>query len=169
MNSMRAVLPALLLCLLLVLQCPAYAQSQRPVVFKVEVPDGGYQVDLRQVTSVSVHRYLVDGAMQVDELTVDTLGNTVARFYVTGPNEGVQAPRGVGQSLIDQAENKLQDVKKRAGLLEWMDRAVIKSYPTTTHAHTVEFRFQSREQLMELYQAISESWDKTQAGTFTVE
>jgi len=143
--------------------------AAQPLVYEVEIDGGGYQVDLRQITSVSMHRFFVDGALTVDELTVDTTGNTVARFYVVDRNREVRTPRGVGQSLLDQAQNKVDQAKERIGVTEWMDRAVVKSYPTTTHAHTVEYRIAAKEQLLELYKNLSDAWKKGRPGTFKIE
>lgn len=143
--------------------------SAQPRVYEVEVEGGSYQVDLRYVTSVSVHRFFVDGALTVDELTIDTSGNTVARFYVVDRNREVRTPRGVGQSLLDKAQDKVDEAKERIGVTEWMDRAVVKSYPTTTHAHTVEYRVSNLKQLMELYDNLSDAWKKGRPGTFKIE
>jgi hypothetical protein len=162
---------ALLLSLAMtVLSClPVHSQSSRPLIYEIELGDGGYLVDLNHVTSISVHRFFVDGALMVDELTVDSLGNTVARFYVADRNREVETPRGVGQSLLDKAQEKVDQARDRIGATNWMDRAVVKSYPTSTHAHTVEYRISSKEQLMELYAHISDAWKKGQSGKFKIE
>jgi len=145
------------------------AQNTRPLVFEVEMDGGGYQVDVNQITSISVHRFIVDGALMVDELTVDSLGNTVARFYVADRNTEIETPRGVGQSLLDKAQEKVDQAREKLGATNWMDRAVVKSYPTSTHAHTVEYRVATKEQLMNLYDSISDAWKKGQAGSFKLE
>ncbi len=148
----------------------AIAQTTtRPVFYEVELDTGGYQVDLRQVTSISMHRFYVDGVFAVDEVTVDTLGNTVTRFYFVDRNRDVSTPRGIGQSLVDRAQDKADELKDRVGAGNFLDKAVVKSYPTSTHAHTVEYRIQSKEQLDSLYQHISNAWKKGQSGKFKFE
>ncbi|MGF1677839.1 MAG: hypothetical protein ACFCUX_01450 [Candidatus Methylacidiphilales bacterium] len=156
----------LLLCLAIT---STYGQESTPVIFSVELPDGEYRVNVRQVVSVSVHRYLVDGILTVDELTVDTSGNTVARFYVVDRNQEVRAPGGLGQSLIDQAQSKADSLKDRSGVAALIDRSVVKSYPTTTHARTVEYRLGDKKVLMDLFRALSRSWAASTPGKFKVE
>ncbi|MEM1158796.1 MAG: hypothetical protein AAGH72_11145 [Verrucomicrobiota bacterium] len=132
----------------------------RSRIYMVTLPGGEYMVDLGRVTSVSLHKFYVDGAFAVHEVTVDTTGNTVARFYFVERNKDATAPRGIGQSLLDRAQNKVDEVKERAGLPDLLDEAVVKSYPTTTHAHTVEYRISSKEQLEKLYQDIKSKWQR---------
>lgn len=151
---------------LLIISLPLSGRAQ---VYEVELASGNYQVNLAQVTSISMHRFFVDGAFAVDEVTVDTLGNTVTRFYFVDRNRDVTAPRGIGQSLIDRAQQKVEDVKERAGAPEFLDNAVVKSYPTTTHAHTVEYRIQTKDQLDKLFEHMTASWRKKQSGKYKIE
>lgn len=146
-----------------------HAQTTRPTLYEVELDNGGYQVDLTQVTSISMHRFYVDGVYAVDEITVDTLGNTVTRFYFVDRNRDVTTPRGIGQSVLDRTQQKVDEVKDRVGAPSILDEAVVKSYPTSTHAHTVEYRIKTKEQLDTLYQHISASWEKAQPGKFKFE
>jgi len=81
----------------------------------------------------------------------------------------VSAPRGIGQSTVDQVQDKIDQVKDRVAGKTVLDSAVVKSYPTSTHAHTVEYRITSKEQLDTLYQNLSDSWRRGQAGKFKVE
>ena len=132
----------------------------RARLYTVTLPGGEYMVDLGKVTSLSLHKFYVDGAFTVHEVTVDTTGNTVARFYYVERNRDVEAPRGIGQSLLDRAQDKVDEVKDRAGVPGLLDEAVVKSYPTTTHAHTVEYRITTRDQLEKLYQDIKSKWQR---------
>ncbi|MEM6884519.1 MAG: hypothetical protein AAF571_05755 [Verrucomicrobiota bacterium] len=132
----------------------------RARLYTVTLPGGEYMVDLGSVTSVSLHKFYVDGAFAVHEVTVDTTGSTVARFYFVERNKDVTAPRGIGQSLLDRTQNKVDEVKDRAGVPSLLDEAVVKSYPTTTHAHTVEYRITSLDQLEKLYQDIKTKWQR---------
>ena len=38
-------------------------------------------VALDRIASVSRHKYVLDGALIIDEVTVDTVGQASARFY----------------------------------------------------------------------------------------
>ncbi|MEM6820452.1 MAG: hypothetical protein AAF558_00735 [Verrucomicrobiota bacterium] len=147
----------------------AQTEQSRLRIYEVETPDGSYRVDVSKITSISLHRYYVDGVLAIDELTVDTTGKTVARFYFADRNRDVRTPRGIGQSLVDQAQDKLDQVKEKVSVTGQIESAVVKSYPTTTHAHTVEYRVPSKDQLQDLYDKMSNSWRRQSSGKFKIE
>jgi len=53
--------------------------------WQATLPGGHYMVALDRISSVSRHRYLLDGALIVDEVTIDSLGQALARFYHISP------------------------------------------------------------------------------------
>jgi hypothetical protein len=128
------------------------------------LPGGTYIVGLSAITSVSIHDYVVDGAARVSEVNVSALGSEAVRFYYIEPNTP-QAPDGVGQSAINLIKEKAQDAISRGGGDDvWMK--VVKNYPTTTHAHTVEYRLPTRESLQKLFESVKDSWTRRRAGAF---
>jgi len=129
-----------------------------------ELPGGTYIVMLSAITSVSQHEYLVDGAARVTEVNINTLGPIVARFYFIGPNTP-QTPNGIGQSGIDLLEEKANEAKGLVGGDEVWSK-VMKSYPTTTHAGTVEYRLPSLETLEKLFNSVERSWLRKKPGKF---
>ena len=137
--------------LLAVLGVPAHA-----AFWRCELPGGTYMVSLPTLASVSTHEYVVDGAVRVTELTLGTNSAVVARFYYLEPMVP-KSPIGFGQSVIDKAQEKLQEGSTRAGMEEvW--KKVVKNYPTTTHAHTVEYRLDSVEQLKKVQKSLEDAW-----------
>jgi hypothetical protein len=46
---------------------------------------------------------------------------------------------------------------------------VVKSYPTTTHARTVEYRLQSREELNKIFDAADEAFRLQKQKTVKIE
>ena len=59
-------------------------QSNR--FWQATLPGGHYMVALDRISSVSRHRYvLLDGSAIVDEVTIDALGQALARFYYIAP------------------------------------------------------------------------------------
>ncbi len=155
--------------LVLALVVPGVARTQSPDddgegqrrlpshLWVAQTPGGEYAVNLSAITSVSVHEYVVDGIAKVVELTVDTTGSTVARFYALQPVAA--APGGVGQGLVDTVANRINDLRQRldsAGITN----AVVKNYPTTTHAHTVEYRLTTRESVEKLYEHLLKAWSR---------
>ena len=52
---------------------------------------GHFMVALDRIASVSRQKYVLDGAVIVDEVTVDTVGQALARFYYITPIYGRRA------------------------------------------------------------------------------
>ena len=121
-----------------------------------ELPGGTYTVLLSSVASVSSHEYVVSAAARVTELTVATNSAVVARFYYIEPMVA-KSPIGFGQSLIDKAQEKIQEGAQRTGMEEVWQK-VVKDYPTTTHAHTVEYRLESVDQIKKLQKSLEDAW-----------
>jgi hypothetical protein len=129
-----------------------------------ELPGGKYIVMLSAITSISQHEYVVDGAARVTEVNINTFGTMKARFYFIGPNTP-QAPGGIGQSAIDLLEEKTTEAMGRVtGDDVW--EKVMKSYPVTTHAGTIEYRIGSLETLEKLFKSVERSWLGRKAGKF---
>jgi hypothetical protein len=63
----------------------------------------------------------------------------------------------MGQSIIDKVQEKTEDAADRTGV-EQVWKKVVKNYPTTTHAHTVEYRLDSLEQVSKLEKSLEDAW-----------
>lgn len=122
-------------------------------IFRAQLPGGIYEVAVRNIVSVSSHEYLVDGAVRVVEMNIDTLGSVLARFYFIEPNKP-NIP--VGAAAVDKAQELLKEAVEKTGQDAW--KKVVKNYPTTTHARTVEYRLQTREDLNRLFEAAEEAF-----------
>jgi hypothetical protein len=133
-------------------------------IWRAELPGGAYLVRLSAITSVSLHEYIVDGAARVAEVNIATSGSELARFYYIEPYPP-KPPVAAGQKALSTIEDKAKEASAR---LETSDlRAkVVKSYPTTTHAHTVEYRLSDRESLNKLFNSIEDAWLSGRAGSF---
>ena len=119
---------------------------------------------IRMITSISTHEFVVDGVARVVEVNVGTTGSTLARFYYIEQIEP-STPMGVGQSAITTLQDRLKEGADRTGQEElW--RKVVKNYPTATHAHTVEYRLQSRKDLMDLFESAEEAWMRNKSRQF---
>jgi len=144
---------------------PTGNQSVMPL-FRAQLPGGIYEVAVRNIVSVSSHEYLVDGAVRVVEMNIDTVGSILARFYFLEPNVPTP-PSGLGASVVDKAQQYLAQAADKTGQDAW--KKVIKNYPTTTHARTVEYRLQSREELNKLFEAAEESFRLQKSRTVKIE
>jgi len=130
--------------------------SAQAAFWRCELPGGVFVVSLASLASVSIHEYVVDGAARVTELTIATNSAVVARFYFLEPMIP-KSPVGIGQTLLDKAQQRVQEGANRTGMEEvW--KKVVKNYPATTHAHTVEYRLDSVEQVKKLQNSLENAW-----------
>lgn len=136
---------------------PAGESNRLPNFWRVILPAGIYQVRLDRIQSISTHEYTIEPVLRVTELTVETGGSVVTRFYF---QETVtpQSPLGLGQSGIDLVKNKTEEIAERLAGDKAPWKRVVKVYPTTTHAHTVEYRLSSKETVEELRKSAEKAW-----------
>lgn len=116
------------------------------------MPGGTYEIVVGSIISVSSHEYVVDGAARVTEVNVDTTGNLTVRFYYIEP-VATSGPGGVGAATIGKVQNLLTEAAERTGSDAW--KKVVKSYPTTTHARTVEYRVANKNSLNTIFASAS--------------
>ena len=146
---------------------PQASSSSRPdALWRCELPGGVYLVALRSVVSVSSHEFVVDGAARVTEVTVATTSTVEARFYYLEPlttNTPVS-------SALEQLQQHVQDLSAaHVGANDAPWQKVVKTYPTTTHAHTVEYRLASKSDLQSLRQSIEQAWTTGKGANFKIE
>lgn len=180
---MKSMIRRTILFFTLLLVCPVYGQqtSEQPAegegnrggwrggrfgYWRAVLPGGTFVVSLNAITSISQHEYMVDGTARVVEVSIDTTGSVQARFYYIEPTAASsQSPANIGQSGVQMIQERLQQTAENAGLDEiW--RKVVKNYPNTTHAHTVEYRLASRDELNRLFESAERSWLRRQSDTF---
>lgn len=125
--------------------------------WRCELPGGVYLVALRNIQSVSSHEYVVDGAARVTEVTVATASSVEARFYYLEPIGG-NAASPVGANSLQALQQRAQELSASHSPVEPVWEKVIKNYPTTTHAHTVEFRLTSKANLQQLEKSLEQAW-----------
>lgn len=143
--------------------------SQQPNRFwQASVGGGHYMVALDRISAISRHKYLLDGGIIVDEVTVDALGQALVRFYflapvtdATGSAAGNAAGRIVerGRELVDKAAGNLGTN---------VQNMVVKKFPETTHAHCIEYRVMSAEELTGLYNSVRTAWESGKGRKFTI-
>lgn len=124
--------------------------------WQCELPGGTYIVDTTHIASVSTHEYIVDAGARVVELTVATTSSVTARFYYIEPLAKTIAGER-GQQLLDKVEERVTGLAERVGQ-EPVWKKVIKNYPTTTHAHTVEYRLENKDNVQKLFDSVMNAW-----------
>jgi hypothetical protein len=142
---------------------PAPGQAQRDF-WRAELPGGEYLVRLSAITSVSLQEYVLDGAARVAEVNVATSGSDLARFYFIEPFP-VKPPTAPAQRALDAVENKAKEISARVETGD-LKTKVVKNYPTSTHAHTAEYRLADRESLNKLFRSVCNSWTSGRGGSF---
>jgi hypothetical protein len=182
---MKYAIAALLFAPLLALGQAASAPSASPTpypsrtpMWRCDLPGGSYEVAIRNIISVSIHDYVVDGVARVTEMNIETPGTTEVRFYYLEPLTPT-SPVGVGQSALDKVQELANEASGRLNPGDeppW--EKVVKSYPTTTHAHTVEYRLDTLDDLQNLFNSAEQAFRMNQnteimleggpAGTSTV-
>lgn len=130
-------------------------------IFRAKLPGGTYEVAVGAIIAVASHEYLVDGVARVTEVNIDTAGSLLARFYYLEPATP-NTPLGIGSATIDTAQRLLKEAADKTGQDAW--KKVVKTYPTTTHARTVEYRVSSLDQLTKIYEAAEVAF-RTQKDT----
>ncbi|MDD5351167.1 MAG: hypothetical protein PHQ12_13230 [Chthoniobacteraceae bacterium] len=135
--------------------------------WRCELPGGVFMVSLPSVSLVSIHEYVVDGAARVTELTVGTNSAVVARFYYLEPMVPQSPAGGIGQTLVDKAQQQARDAAARTGM-EAVWQKVVKNYPVTTHAHTVEYRLETLDQLKRVQKSLEDAWRANRETQFKV-
>lgn len=133
--------------------------------WEANLPGGRYSVNLGNITSISQHSYVLDGTLLVTEVTIDTTGNSLARFYYIEPVTE-ETKLDILKRLQGRASGLQNRARNRTGMK--FDEMAQKNYPHTTHAHTIEFRILSRAELGALYGSVYRAWDDGKGRTFRI-
>jgi hypothetical protein len=145
-------------------QAPSTSEQQHKEIWRAELPGGTYIVRLSAISCVSLHEYVVDGAARVVEVNIATSGSELARFYHIEPYPP-KPPVASVQKAMDTIENKAKEAIARVETSDLRGK-VVKNYPTTTHAHTVEYRLTDKESVNKLFKSIEDSWLNGRSGSF---
>ena len=172
---MRAIVPLLLSATVLFAQAPAppagqpqqpppAAQTNRPI-WRVNLPGGTYEIVVGAMLGVSSHEYVVDGVARVTEVNVDTTGQFAVRFYAIEPVT-TSGPGGLGAGSVEKVQSLLTEAAERTGQDAW--KKVVKSYPTTTHQRTVEYRVAGKDSLNKIFSSASKCLRQNRGEELTI-
>lgn len=132
--------------------------------WQANVGGGHFMVALNRIVSVSRHKYVLDGAVIVDEVTVDTEGEALTRFYFISPITDA-APGNATAALASRGRELVDKAAQRAGTN--VQDMVVKKYPDTTHARTIEYRLASEQELTSLYSSVRSAWESGRGRQFS--
>lgn len=143
-----------LLLLALVALFPTPSHAQAPGFWGTSGAGGEFVVKIEKINSVSTHTYVVDGAAKVTEVNIATDSPVLVRYYhidLITP----ETPAAIGKSVI----NKVTEVAtEAAGRVVPSDLKVIKNYPTTTHARTVEYRLRTLDEAEKIFKSARQAF-----------
>lgn len=121
---------------------------------------GQYVVGLGHICSIAKQTYLLDNNLLIREVSIETPGSALARFYYIEPF--INGENSETASHLKQRSGELADeaVKRAGSNTGGMDKdsLVIKQYPTTSHAKSIEFRISSAQELDALYNSVVTAW-----------
>ena len=132
--------------------------------WQADLPGGSYTVALDQITSISKHSYIIDGNISVTEVVIDTNGNALTRFYYLEP--AGQGTSDLASKIAQRGKELLDEVSDRTGVNA--NSAVVKQYPVTTHAKTVEFHISNIVALDALFNSARTAWINGRGKKFTI-
>lgn len=119
------------------------------------LPGGAYTALLSKISVVSLHEFTIPGG-RVTEMNIVTEGDALARFYFLEP-----ASAGSASAAAEAAKARITELADAAADRTGTDkvwRKVVKDYPLSTHAHTIEFRLQNKADLLALHQSARTAW-----------
>ena len=166
-RSMKSPL-ASLLCTLVTLSVSsvssAFSQETTPDgeqpgingFWEVVTSGGRFVSRLDQISSVSQHEYLIDGAVRVFECTVDTDGGQTARFYYIEPITESSTVTS-GSATLNRIKDLANQATTKVGVGD-VDTVVTKHYPDTTHAKTSEYRMKNKATIGPIYDHVRRVW-----------
>jgi hypothetical protein len=150
---------------------------KNPAIFGIEFPGEArsYHAQEKGVLSISKQEYIT-AAFRVLEVNIVTDGPALLRIYhsrTLKPGEFQNALRdaasasGLPEPSIIQSPlpSPVKDIAGRGAKIadSVTGETVIKEYPLATHAHTIEFRIASRNELLELHDELKKHWLKEPA------
>lgn len=133
--------------------------------WQVSLPGGHYMVSLKHIASISMHEYLLDGALVVNEVMVDAGGRGLARFYHITPGPGGSAPAPAAR-LVERGKEIVDQAVRRGGVDA--HNMVHKQLPATTHTGMAEYRVLDLRDLDALYNSLQRAWESGRGQRLTI-
>ena len=144
-------------------------EAQRERFWEANVGGGQYTVALSRISSVSRHRYILDGSLLVNEVTVDTTGQALVRFYYITPVTDEMRGTGIGAAASRLVDRGKQMVERGSDVTGTQIHEMVQNkFPVTTHAKEIEYRILSESALLKLYGSVKTAWETGRGRIFTI-
>lgn len=116
---------------------------------------GNYIVRCNSIIALSKHEYVSDGVARVVEVNLTMSSSQVVRFYFLEPVkvESGSSMVNAGTQALERAKGMVEEAAGRVSPT-LTDPKVVKNYPTSTHAHTVEFVVKEEGRLNSMFQSL---------------
>jgi hypothetical protein len=116
---------------------------------------GNYIVRCNSIIALSKHEYISDGVARVVEVNLTLNSAQVVRFYFLEPYkpETGSSTLAAGTQALERAKGMFEQAAGRVSP-ELTTPKVVKNYPASTHAHTVEFVIKEEARLNSLFQSL---------------
>ncbi|WP_395718330.1 hypothetical protein [Prosthecobacter sp.] len=116
---------------------------------------GNYIVRCNSIIALSKHEYISDGVARVVEVNLTLNSAQVVRFYFLEPYkpETGSSTLAAGTAALERAKGMFEQAAGRVSP-ELTTPKVVKNYPASTHAHTVEFVIKEEARLNSLFQSL---------------
>ena len=116
---------------------------------------GNYIVRCNSIIALSKHEYVADAVARVVEVNLTLSSSQIVRFYFLEPAklEANSNLVNAGTQAVERAKGLFEQAAGRVSTTLTEPR-VVKSYPASTHAHTVEFVLKDEARLNSLFQSL---------------
>ena len=129
---------------------------------------GNYIVRCNSIIALSKHEYISDGVARVVEVNLTLNSAQIVRFYFLEPYkpDSGSSTLGVGTQALDRAKGMFEQAVGRVSP-DLATPKVVKNYPASTHAHTVEFVLKVEARITALYGSLERSFRTGQGRSWT--
>lgn len=116
---------------------------------------GNYIVRCNSIIALSKHEYISDGVARVVEVNLTLSSSQIVRFYFLEPVkvESNSSAVTAGTQALERARGLMEQAAGRVSST-LTDPKVVKNYPASTHAHTVEFVLKEEDRLNSMFQSL---------------
>lgn len=173
---------ALFIILSLLLTLPLHAQTAAPSgqtttpqdtvtqdgLWQGKFNGGNYVVRCNAIIALSKHEYISDGVARVVEVNLTLNSAMIVRFYFLEPYKPQSGSSTVGAATqaLDKAKGLFEQAAGRVSP-DLANPKVVKNYPASTHAHTIEFSLKDEARLTALYGSLERSFRTGQGRAWT--
>lgn len=121
--------------------------------------DGNYVVRCNSIIALSKHEYVSDGVARVVEVNLTLSSSQVVRFYFLEPVklETSSSAANAGTQALERAKDMVEQAAGRVSPT-LTEPKVVKNYPASTHAHTVEYVLKDEKRLNSMFQSLQRAF-----------